>query len=117
MLGRFAQSLPSGGRVVLIIPALRSLYGEMDKAISHYRRYEKDEIVAKLERAGFVVEKTRFFNLIGVPGWFLNSRVLKRKAVPGIQARINDLLVPLLRFEKHFSLPVGMSLLAVGRKT
>lgn len=116
VLDRFSQLLPSGGRVVLIIPALSSLYGELDKAISHYRRYEKDEIAAKLERAGFVVEKTSFFNLIGVPGWFLNSRVLKRRAVPGVQARINDLLVPLLRFEKHFSLPVGMSLLAVGRK-
>jgi glycosyltransferase involved in cell wall biosynthesis len=116
VLSRFAQSLPSGGRVVLILPALQSLYGEIDKAIHHYRRYERDEIVTKLERAGFTVETTKFFNLAGVPGWYLNSRILKRRSVPGMQARLNSLLVPLLRLEKNFTLPWGMSLLAVGQK-
>lgn len=117
VLARFAQSLPSGGRVVLIIPALKRLYGEIDRAIHHYRRYDKEEIVTKLERAGFAVETTKFFNIAGVPGWYLNSCILKRKTVPGIQIRLNSLLVPLLRLEKHWSLPWGMSLLAVGRKS
>jgi glycosyltransferase involved in cell wall biosynthesis len=116
VLTRFAQSLPSGGRVVLVIPALKPLYGEIDKAIHHYRRYDRDEITAKLERAGFVVETTKFFNIAGVPGWYFNSRVLKRKTVPGVQARLNSLLVPFLRLEKYITLPWGMSLLAVGRK-
>ena len=116
-LTRFAQSLPAGGRIVLIIPALKSLYGEIDKAIHHYRRYDRDEIIAKLERAGFKSETTKFFNLAGVPGWYLNSCLLKRKTVPGVQARLNSLLVPLLRLEKHVSLPWGMSLLAVGQKS
>jgi hypothetical protein len=53
--------------------------------------------------------------MIGVPGWWLNSVVLKRRAVPGIQAKINDRLVPLLRLEKLVGPPTGMSLLAVGR--
>jgi glycosyltransferase involved in cell wall biosynthesis len=116
VLTRFAQSLPSGGRVVLVIPALKSLYGEIDKAIHHYRRYDREEIITKLERAGFAIETTKFFNVAGIPGWYLNSCLLRRKTVPGIQARLNSSLVPLLRFEKHFSLPWGMSLLAVGRK-
>ena len=62
------------------------------------------------------VEKSRFFNSLGIPGWYLNACVLKRKSVPGFQARLNDWLVPLLRLEKHVKLPWGMSLLAVGRK-
>ncbi len=115
-LTRFAQSLPSGGRVVLIIPALKGLYGAIDKAIHHYRRYDRAEIIEKLERAGLRVETTKFFNLAGVPGWYLNSCLLKRTTVPGLQARLNSLLVPLLRLEKHVSLPWGMSLLAVGQK-
>jgi len=41
--------------------------------------------------------------------------VLKRTAVPGIQARLNDWLVPWLRLERRFGPPVGMSLLAVAR--
>jgi len=116
-LAHFAQLLPAGGRVVLIVPAVKRLYGEIDKAIHHYRRYDKNEIIAKLERAGFAVEETRFMNLLGLPGWYLNSCLLKRKTVPGLQARLNGFLVPLLRFEKQFSLPWGMSLLAVGKKS
>jgi SAM-dependent methyltransferase len=116
VLSQFSQLLPSGGRVVLIVPALMKLYGAIDQAIGHYRRYEKGEIVAKFERAGFRVEETRFLNLLGLPGWYLNSCLLKRKIVPGLQARLNDFLVPLLRLEKYFTLPWGMSLLAVGRK-
>jgi len=115
-LSRFFQMLSSGGRVVLIVPALKSLYGETDKAIGHYRRYDKNEIVEKLQKAGFSVETTRFSNPIGIPGWYLNSCLLKRTSVPGFQARLNDFLVPLLRLGKNLPLPWGMSLLAVGRK-
>jgi glycosyltransferase involved in cell wall biosynthesis len=107
--------LVPGGRVVLIIPALRQLYGTIDKAIGHYRRYTRDEIEGKLAAAGLAVEHVSYFNLIGVPGWYLNARLLGRRSVPGVQARMNDRLVPLLRLERRFRPPVGMSLLAVGR--
>jgi hypothetical protein len=62
------------------------------------------------------VEETRFFNTPGIFGWYLNSCLLKRKVVSSLQAYSNDLLVPVLRLEKHLTLPWGMSLLAVGRK-
>jgi len=104
-----------GGRVVLVVPAVKALYGEIDRAIHHHRRYSRGEIVEKLRGAGLEVEHLSAFNMLGVPGWWLNSVVLKRKAVPGIQARINDRLVPLLRLERLVGPPIGMSLLAVGR--
>jgi glycosyltransferase involved in cell wall biosynthesis len=109
------EVLEPGGRVILVVPALRALYGEIDRAIGHHRRYTRAEVAEKLVRAGFVAEQVRYFNVIGVPGWFLNARVLRRRVVPGVQARINDWLVPLLRLERHVRPPLGMSLLAVGR--
>jgi len=112
----FSALLSSGGRVVLVLPALKTLYGKIDKTIGHYRRYDKADIEGKLRRAGFIVERTRFLNVLGIPGWYLNSCLLKRKAVPGLQARLNDLLVPLLKLESRLHLPWGLSLLAVGRK-
>ena len=108
--------LEPGGRVVLVVPMLRALYGQIDRAIHHHRRYERAEIEEKLAKAGFVVEATAPINALGIPGWWLNSVLLRRRSVPGIQARLNDLLVPWLRFEEKLGLPVGMSLLAVGRK-
>jgi SAM-dependent methyltransferase len=108
--------LEPGGRVLLVVPLLRALYGEIDRAIHHFRRYGGDEIAEKLAKAGFEVEHREPLNALGIPGWWLNSRVLRRRSVPGVQARINDWLVPLLRLERRLGLPFGMSLLAVGRK-
>jgi SAM-dependent methyltransferase len=107
--------LAPGGRVVLIVPALRALYGTIDVAIGHHRRYSRAEIDAKLRAAGLEVEHVSYFNLLGVAGWWLNARVLRRRSVPGLQARLNDRLVPLLRLERRLKPPIGMSLLAVGR--
>jgi glycosyltransferase involved in cell wall biosynthesis len=107
--------LAPGGRVVLVVPAVKALYGEIDRAIHHHRRYSREEIEEKLRAAGLAVEHVQPFNMLGVPGWWLNSVVLKRKTVPGVQAKINDRLVPLLKLERLFGPPVGMSLLAVGR--
>src|SRR5262249_9454615 len=114
-LAAMREVLVPGGRVVLIVPALHALYGSIDRAIHHFRRYSRDDLTAKLEGAGLAVGHVSYFNLLGVPGWFLNARVLKRQSVPGVQARINDLLVPWLRLERRFGPPVGMSLLAVAR--
>ena len=115
-LRRLHDLLAPRGRIVLIVPALQSLYGEIDRAIGHYRRYERDDLAAKLRAAGFRVEHHSAFNMIGALGWFVNARLLKRRSVPGVQARINDLLVPLLRLEGYLQPPVGLSWLAVGQR-
>ncbi len=116
-LRRLHALLEPGGRVVLVVPAYEALRGAIDDAIGHYRRYTVPTISERLAKAGFQVERTRYFNALGIPGWWLNSVVLKRRTVPGFQARINDWLVPLLRLEDRLpNPPFGMSILAVGRK-
>ena len=115
-LRRIHGVLADQGRVILVVPALSRLYGEIDRAIGHYRRYERAELTHKLQTAGFVVEHTSTFNAIGALGWYVNSRLLKRRTVPGVQAHINDLMVPLLRFEGRLGCPLGLSLLFVGRR-
>jgi glycosyltransferase involved in cell wall biosynthesis len=115
-LARLHQSLVPGGRLVLLVPAHRWLYGAIDKAIHHYRRYGRRDLTARLEEAGFRVEHMAFFNRLGVLGWWLNSVVLRRTRVPGVQARLTNLLVPFMRAESALPLPCGLSLIAVGRK-
>ena len=64
------------------------------------------------------IERLEWLNLLGIPGWYLNSRLLRRRSVPGMQVRLYDRLAPLLaRAESVFRLPIGMSLLAVARAT
>jgi SAM-dependent methyltransferase len=113
---RFRKVLPVGGRLVILVPALMSLYGSIDKAIGHFRRYDPRTLRAVIEANGFAIETLEWLNLLGIPGWFLNSRILRRRSVPGLQVRLYDQLAPLIaRLESNLKLPVGMSLLAVAR--
>jgi glycosyltransferase involved in cell wall biosynthesis len=115
-LRRLWESLVPGGRLVLLVPAHGWLHGAIDRAIHHWRRYERTDLVARLAEAGFRTEHTAFFNRLGVAGWYLNSVVLRRTRVPGFQLRLQNLLVPLLRAESVLRVPFGLSLIAVGRK-
>lgn len=115
-LRRIHNVLDRNGRLVLIVPALQRLYGEIDRAIGHFRRYERAELIQKLQTAGFTVEHVSAFNVLGALGWCVNARLLRRQAVPRLQARIHDLLVPALRVEDRFDLPWGLSLLAIGSR-
>jgi len=115
-LRRMYDLLSPAGHLLLVVPSMPSLYGEIDRSIGHHRRYECHELRRKLEAAGFSVERVAPFNMIGALGWYVNARLLRRRAVPGFQSRINDLLVPLLRLEDHLNCPVGLSLLAVARR-
>jgi hypothetical protein len=93
-----------------------ALYGSIDEAIGHYRRYDPATLRRVVETNGFEVESIEWLNLLGIPGWFVNSRLLRRRAVPGLQIRLYDRIAPLLaRLESNVKLPVGMSLLAVAR--
>jgi glycosyltransferase involved in cell wall biosynthesis len=115
-LRRLYDSLAPGGRLLLLVPAHQRLYGSIDRAIDHHRRYERTGLVAKLEEAGFLVEHTEFFNRLGVVGWWLNGQVFRRSGVPGLQLHLHNALVPLLRAEAHVPLPFGLSLVAVARR-
>ena len=108
--------LAPGGRLILLVPALAALYGSLDRALDHHRRYSRQELLAKLSAAGFQVEKSWFFNLLGVPGWYLNSRILRRTTFPPVQLTLYDMLVPLFRLESRLQLPIGMSLIAIARR-
>jgi SAM-dependent methyltransferase len=115
-LSRLRELLQPGGRLVLLVPAMKVLYGSIDRAIGHYRRYEEQELVEKVRAAGFAVEHVEWLNRLGAFGWFLNARVLKRKSVPGLQAKLADWLVPWLSWEAGLKARWGMSLLLVARR-
>jgi SAM-dependent methyltransferase len=115
-LANFYDLLTEGGRVVLLVPAHPALHGSMDAHLGHYRRYTRDRLAQLMRDAGFAVEHLEHVNRIAVAGWYLNSKILRRKDVPAFQAYLFDRLVPMLRLEKYWRMPVGLSLIAVGRK-
>ncbi|HXK96184.1 MAG TPA: class I SAM-dependent methyltransferase, partial [bacterium] len=107
--------LVPGGRLILLVPSIKALYGSLDIGLEHYRRYSKAELLEKMQQAGFAIEHTFFFNMWGVPGWFINSRVLRRKVLPKFQLYFFTLLHPLVRIERFFKTPFGLSVVAIGK--
>jgi len=107
--------LAAGGRVIILVPAMQAIYGELDRELGHYRRYSRRRLALLMERAGLRVERMIWFNRIGVFGWWFNGRIRRTRLIPLEQLRTFDRLVPMLRFERFLPLPFGQSLIAVGR--
>jgi len=110
------QTLQPGGRLLLIVPAHPFAYGALDKDLEHFRRYTRDGLEALLCEAGYEIESTTRANSLGLFGWWFNGRILRRRHVPSFQAKINNLMVPLLRLERALHIPFGLSLVVVARR-
>ena len=111
-----AAVVGSAGRVVNLVPAFRALYGEADRSVGHFRRYERAEIIAKMQAAGFVVEKVFFFNQAGVLAWWLTNKVLRSKNTTSGQFKLFNMFVPFFRVaERVLPTVAGSCLIAVGR--
>jgi SAM-dependent methyltransferase len=115
-LEQMRRVLKAKGKLALLVPAHRILYGEFDRAVGHFRRYQKRELKSRLQRAGFVVREVKFFSLIAALPWFINGRLFKRDYLPTGQANLANRLVPLLKLERLIGPPCGLSLIAIAQK-
>lgn len=106
-----------GGAVVLLVPAVPALYGQLDRALGHYRRYTPRGLRDVFGNAQLDVRHLEYFNLAGVPGWWLVGRVLKRSLLPQGSLRLYDALVPLFKLERFVPWRLGQSLIAIGRRS
>lgn len=115
-LRRLADRLTPGGRIVLKVPAIPTLHNSMDRAVGHYRRYDRAGLEKVAERAGLGVGHVEHFNALGVLGWWWNGRV-GRAVAPSTQIAGFDRVVPVARvLDVATAKRVGLSLIAVLTK-
>jgi len=74
----FAGILSAGGTLFVKVPAHAWLYGSVDEASDHFRRYSRRQLIGIVEGAGFDVLCARYMNFAGVGPYFLKSRVLRK---------------------------------------
>jgi len=108
--------LQPAGRLVLLVPALPRIYGALDEALGHVRRYTPRELREKYDRVGFRVAHLEYFNLFGIPGWWFAGRILRRRIIPAGSLGLYDALVPLFRLERFLPWRLGQSLIAIGER-
>ena len=110
-------ALEPGGRLVVVVPQLPKLYGTLDQDLGRHFRYTELDLRQTLAAAGFQTETIQDFNRISVPGWWVNSRLLRRRRISRIQLKVIDVLLPLLSRIDRFLPWRGLSLIAVAIKS
>ncbi len=115
-LRNIGGALEVGGRAVILVPCGPWLYGTLDEVLGHFRRYTEEQLRDVAVQAGFRVERMLKFNRPGVPAWWLNGRILRRRTFGIGQIRVLNFLTPLFRLvDRWLPLP-PLSLIAVLRK-
>jgi len=121
-LVRLREALAPNGTLVLSVPALTWLYGPKDVAVGHFRRYDRDGLSALLARAGFRLERCRYWNALGIaPVWLANLRGKRldeslRYSNSPVKRTLNAALSAWFRFvENPLPVPLGMTLLVRAR--
>jgi SAM-dependent methyltransferase len=118
--------LRPGGLAVITVPAFRWLWGSQDDLSHHRRRYTRDELEALLTGAGFVLHKVSYFNFfLLLPTWLgrrlvalVGARVLSENVLtpPWLDGPLSAIFASEARWLRWLDFPVGVSLLALGRK-
>lgn len=112
-----ARALAPGGRLALIVPARPSLYGPLDEAYGHWRRYTKAGIRDLMSDAGLEVENLHPLNALGIPAWWAKNRRPGARVGRG-SLSVFELVLPAWRpIEQAVAPPVGLTLVCVARQT
>jgi SAM-dependent methyltransferase len=114
-LRRMKRTLRPGGRAIVLTPALPRLFGEMDRAMGHLRRYTLGSLRRAFVAAGLRPRYGRYMNMAGVPAWWWRGRVQKKDHISERATRLFDRLVPVLSaIERLVPVLFGQSVLVVG---
>jgi len=112
----FYQALSHGGRLIILVPQGAHLYSPLDQAVGHVKRYSRQELMDELKAAGFEIEFMMDFNRIGVPGWFVNAKLIGREKIPKLQMKLYDSLTWLWKRIDYLLPWPGLSLICVAKK-
>jgi SAM-dependent methyltransferase len=113
-------ALRPGGRLVLFVPAMQALFGDLDRLAGHQRRYARSGLAALAAGLGSVI-RLDYVNPLGGLGWWVNTfREHRSLDSAGVNRQIlvfDRYGVPLSRaltplFAKFF----GQSILCVVKK-
>jgi SAM-dependent methyltransferase len=109
--------LEEGGRLVLLVPCYPFLYGSLDEADLHFRRYDRASLRAKLQEAGFRLEDEFYLNFPGIFWWYLNAKILRRRTVNQSEGGLTSRMIPLVSMlDKLLRNSMGLSLIEVATK-
>ncbi|MDQ3666666.1 MAG: class I SAM-dependent methyltransferase [Acidobacteriota bacterium] len=111
-------TLSERGCVFIFVPALKQLFGNFDVRVGHARRYSKRELNDKLQRTGFTVLQSAYFDFPGIAPWWIKYCLMKSDTMePGAVRFYDRFIVPAVRrIESVFTMPLGKNVIAIAEK-
>jgi SAM-dependent methyltransferase len=114
-LRHLRSQLYEGGAIIVKVPAIPGIYNKMDRAVGHFRRYNRAHLVNVMRSAGYRNVQIWGFNIIGVLGWWVTGSLLRRTVPWRNKINLFNSLVPVFRkLESVMAPPIGLSLFTVG---
>jgi FkbM family methyltransferase len=112
------SSVRNGGHLLLFVPALPAIFGTLDVAFEHHRRYTKASLRRVIEGAGWQPVRISYMNFPGIAAWFMAGRVMRKTSINARDAKAYDsLVVPWLsRLESILEPPIGSNLIAIATR-
>ncbi|MFM8313630.1 MAG: class I SAM-dependent methyltransferase [Deltaproteobacteria bacterium] len=117
------NNLKPNGLFILSVPAHSFLYSAWDKALGHYRRYNKWGLIERLENTGFTIRAASYgwsFLFPAAPYRFFSSKTQEKLEYPKVSPRINQFLIKLAQVESKMApwvpYPFGTSIFIAATK-
>ncbi len=118
--------LKTGGKTLIFVPAFMWLWGVQDDVSNHRIRYTKKQIVERLQKAGFEIERATYANWTFFAPIFAGRTLMKLTGIkPESENNVNvsalngvfgKLFGAERFFLKIFDFPFGVSIVIVARK-
>lgn len=126
-LREYWRVLADHGLLLLTVPAYQWLWSAHDERAAHRRRYRVAGLVRAVERSGFDVLHTTYYNSFLVPPAVALRRTPLRRLVKQVDEEVGDsspfvskVMTRLSRAERRIAqkrtVPFGLSILLVGRR-
>ncbi len=113
---RMKRMLRPGGNAIILVPAMPCIYGAMDKAMGHHRRYTISSLRRAFSDAGMHPYHARYMNMVGALGWWWRGRLLKKAHIPESATLMFDKLVPMISTLERIIPPFfGQSVIVVAK--
>lgn len=116
-LQNMVHALPAGGHLCILVPAFQCLFGSLDKADYHFRRYTKKSMIKLFHEMPVNILKKYYLNFVGAIGWFIMGRIVKQKIHSNSNFTLMNKVLPIVSFcERIIHPPFGQSLVIIIRK-
>ena len=117
IIKEITRILGKDGTFILTTPAYSKFYGEHDKLIGHYRRYNKDDYLSIAQDNDFKIKKIRYVGSSILLPFILSQRFKRSKVFytgkSSLEGKITPILNLICKIDVFLRLPFGICIIGI----